>query len=38
MMAFAGLWDAWKDPAAGRWLQSYTIITNDAKRYHDANS
>lgn len=30
MMAFAGLWDAWKDPANGRWLQSYTIITADA--------
>ena len=29
-MAFAGLWDAWKDPAYGRWLQSYTIITTDA--------
>jgi len=30
MMAFAGLWDAWKDPATGQWLQSYTIITTDA--------
>jgi len=20
MMAFAGLWDAWKDPANGQWL------------------
>jgi hypothetical protein len=30
MLAFAGLWDAWKDPADGRWLQSYTIITTDA--------
>ena len=30
MMAFAGLWDAWKDPANGKWLQSYTIITTDA--------
>jgi putative SOS response-associated peptidase YedK len=30
MMAFAGLWDAWKDPANGQWLQSYTIITTDA--------
>ena len=30
MMAFAGLWDAWKDPANGRWLQSYTIITTGA--------
>jgi putative SOS response-associated peptidase YedK len=30
MMAFAGLWDTWKDPANGQWLQSYTIITTDA--------
>jgi putative SOS response-associated peptidase YedK len=30
MMAFAGLWDAWKDPANGKWLQSYTIITTEA--------
>jgi putative SOS response-associated peptidase YedK len=25
--AFAGLWDAWKDPAQDQWLQSFTIIT-----------
>jgi len=25
--AFAGLWDAWKDPAHDEWLQSYTIVT-----------
>jgi putative SOS response-associated peptidase YedK len=25
--AFAGLWDAWKDPAQDEWLQSFTIIT-----------
>jgi putative SOS response-associated peptidase YedK len=30
MLAFAGLWDAWKDPKDGRWLQSYTIITTEA--------
>jgi putative SOS response-associated peptidase YedK len=30
MMAFAGLWDAWKDPVNGQWLQSYTIITTEA--------
>ena len=30
MLAFAGLWDAWKDPANGKWLQSYTIITTEA--------
>jgi putative SOS response-associated peptidase YedK len=28
--AFAGLWDAWKDPANGQWLQSYTVITTEA--------
>ena len=30
MLAFAGLWDAWKDPGNGKWLQSYTIITTEA--------
>jgi putative SOS response-associated peptidase YedK len=30
MMAFAGLWDAWKDPKNDQWLQSYTIITTEA--------
>ena len=30
MMAFAGLWDGWKDPANGKWLQTYTIITTEA--------
>ena len=29
LFAFAGLWDAWKDPATGDWLQSYTIITTE---------
>jgi putative SOS response-associated peptidase YedK len=28
--AFAGLWSAWKDPANGHWLQSFTILTTDA--------
>ena len=28
-LAFAGLWDAWKDPATGDWLQSFAIITTD---------
>ena len=28
-LAFAGLWDAWKDPANGEWLQTFTIITTD---------
>ena len=27
--AFAGLWDAWKEPG-GDWLQSYSLITTDA--------
>ena len=30
MLAFAGLWDGWKDPANENWLQTYTIITTDA--------
>ena len=25
--AFAGLWDAWHDPVADTWLQSFTVIT-----------
>ena len=29
-LAFAGLWDAWKDPANGEWLQSFAIITTFA--------
>jgi putative SOS response-associated peptidase YedK len=27
--AFAGLWDAWKEPAGESWLQSFSIITTD---------
>ena len=27
--AFAGLWDAWKEPDGG-WLQSYSLITTEA--------
>lgn len=30
MMAFAGLWDGWKNPADGQWVQTFTIITTDA--------
>lgn len=26
-MAFAGLWDGWKDPATGQWLRTFTILT-----------
>jgi len=29
LFAFAGLWDAWRDPS-GNWLQSFTIITTEA--------
>lgn len=28
--ALAGLWDAWKDPTNGTWLQSFSIITTEA--------
>ena len=27
LIAFAGVWDAWKNPANSQWLQSYAIIT-----------
>lgn len=34
-MAFAGLWDAWKEPKASpqtvdTWLQSFSIVTTEA--------
>jgi putative SOS response-associated peptidase YedK len=29
LFAFAGLWDAWKDPGGG-WLQSFSIVTTEA--------
>ncbi len=29
-MAFAGLWDAWKEPDGQHWLQSFSIITTEA--------
>ena len=29
-LAFACLWDAWKDPANGVWLQTFAIITTTA--------
>jgi putative SOS response-associated peptidase YedK len=29
LFAFAGLWDAWKEPD-GQWLQSYSLITTEA--------
>jgi putative SOS response-associated peptidase YedK len=28
--AFAGLWDAWKEPNSDKWLQSFSIITTEA--------
>ena len=28
--AFAGLWDAWKDPHTGEWLQTFAIVTTTA--------
>jgi putative SOS response-associated peptidase YedK len=30
MLAFAGLWDAWKNPTDGSWLQTFTILTTEA--------
>jgi putative SOS response-associated peptidase YedK len=27
--AFAGLWDAWKEPTSGDWLQSFAIVTTE---------
>jgi putative SOS response-associated peptidase YedK len=29
LFAFAGLWDAWKEPASGDWLQSFAIVTTE---------
>ncbi len=29
VIAFAGLWERWKDPANGEWLLTYTILTTD---------
>lgn len=26
-MAFAGLWEGWKDPATGQWLRTFTVLT-----------
>lgn len=30
MLALAGLWERWKDPATGEPLETYTVITTDA--------
>lgn len=35
LFAFAGLWDAWKDPAGG-WLQSFSIVTTQANEIMSA--
>jgi putative SOS response-associated peptidase YedK len=29
VIALAGLWERWKDPANGEWLLTYTILTTD---------
>jgi putative SOS response-associated peptidase YedK len=29
-MAFAGVWDAWKEPGGEGWLQSFSIVTTEA--------
>jgi hypothetical protein len=31
LLAFAGLWDAWKDESGG-WLQSFNIVTTEANK------
>jgi putative SOS response-associated peptidase YedK len=35
LFAFAGLWDAWKDPDGG-WLQSFSIVTTQANEMMSA--
>jgi putative SOS response-associated peptidase YedK len=29
LLAFAGLWDSWKDKTTGQTLDTYTVITTD---------
>jgi len=36
LLAFAGLWDRWTDPATGEEIVSCTIITRDADRWMSA--
>lgn len=36
ILGFAGLWDAWKDPANGEWLQTFAIITTTANELTSA--
>jgi putative SOS response-associated peptidase YedK len=39
LLAFAGLWENWKDPATGEWVRSCSLITTSANelvgRIHD---
>lgn len=39
LLAMAGLWSVWRDPATGSWVRSATVITTDANddvgRLHD---
>jgi len=28
VFAFAGLWERWRDPAAGEYLETFTILRN----------
>jgi putative SOS response-associated peptidase YedK len=30
MLAFAGLWENWKNPGSGEWIRTFTIITTRA--------
>lgn len=30
LFALAGLWDAWKNPSDGTWLQSFAVLTTEA--------
>ena len=30
LLAMAGLWEAWKNPADEQWLESFTVITTDS--------
>ena len=32
-MAFAGLWEAWRDPASGEVLRTFAILTTDANPF-----
>lgn len=29
-MAFAGLWEGWKEPTSGQWMRTFTILTTAA--------